>query len=381
LSPKKICFASIHDPRSHRTWSGTAYSLYSVLGRLCESIDIVSEFKPEHTTLLKLRFRLSQLFSRNFYYDLTYPYCRQYANQLLKQIRSDTDIVFTINSQLVANLSIAKPIVIYSDATFANLNQGYDYFSNLTWYDKRDCIINERKAFRKAAALIFSSRWAAETAINYYGINPEKVHVIPFGANLVTIPSRTEVNEMIELKSSQTHLNLLWSGVDFLRKGGDKVIEIVKGLRASGINAILDIIGPMPNDIGPLPNFINCHGRLDKDNPSDLKKMLDSYRKAHIFLLPAVIDCSPIVLNEAAAFGLPVLSYSIGGIPDIVLNNKTGILLDAGASEDRYIKEIIKLNQSKETYKAMALNARLHYESTLNWDVVHKKLELLFSTL
>jgi glycosyltransferase involved in cell wall biosynthesis len=57
---------------------------------------------------------------------------------------------------------------------------------------------------------------------------------------------------------------------------------------------------------------------------------------ASVFVLPSVIDPDggmdnlPTVIMEAMAAGLPVVSTSIGGIPEMVIQNETGFLVPAG---------------------------------------------------
>ena len=55
-----------------------------------------------------------------------------------------------------------------------------------------------------------------------------------------------------------------------------------------------------------------------------------------VFVLPSVIDSEggmdnlPTVIMEAMATGLPVISTAIGGIPEMVIDNETGLLVSAG---------------------------------------------------
>ena len=76
-----------------------------------------------------------------------------------------------------------------------------------------------------------------------------------------------------------------------------------------------------------IQSYIKFLGGVDQD------EVLELYQQAHIFILPSVIAKSGgtegqgLVLQEAQAVGLPVISTSIGGIPEGVLDGKSGFLV------------------------------------------------------
>jgi glycosyltransferase involved in cell wall biosynthesis len=94
--------------------------------------------------------------------------------------------------------------------------------------------------------------------------------------------------------------------------------------------------GPLEND---LRNEIAQHGLqryviLAGTKPqSQLRRRLAA---ANVFVLPSVIDPDggmdnlPTVIMEAMATGLPVVSTNIGGIPEMVIENETGFLVQPG---------------------------------------------------
>jgi glycosyltransferase involved in cell wall biosynthesis len=60
--------------------------------------------------------------------------------------------------------------------------------------------------------------------------------------------------------------------------------------------------------------------------------MLQLYATSDLFAIPTLADAFSLVAMEALAASMPVVATRVGGIPDIVLDGKTGYLLEAGDS-------------------------------------------------
>ena len=105
-----------------------------------------------------------------------------------------------------------------------------------------------------------------------------------------------------------------------------------------------------------LQNQVGMLGDLSID---DLR---DWYYKATIFVMPSVIvsgetDGLPTVVLEALACGTPVIGTNVAGIPEVISNGKTGILIEAGSYEA--LAENIELLFSHEPLrKSLALQGR-----------------------
>jgi L-malate glycosyltransferase len=60
--------------------------------------------------------------------------------------------------------------------------------------------------------------------------------------------------------------------------------------------------------------------------PLDEEKMINEYRNAHIFVCPSSIENSPNSLGEAQLLGVPSIAAFVGGIPDMIMHGKSGLL-------------------------------------------------------
>ena len=120
----------------------------------------------------------------------------------------------------IAFLQTDIPILLPTDVTF-RLQRTSPDFARLLGFSIRQGERIERAAFQNASKLLFSSPWAARSAIEDYGIDPQKVHAIFWGTNLDHIPPRDQV--LVKKLSAQCRL--LFMSVGWQRKGGDIAYE------------------------------------------------------------------------------------------------------------------------------------------------------------
>lgn len=71
-----------------------------------------------------------------------------------------------------------------------------------------------------------------------------------------------------------------------------------------------------------LDGRLNLKGKIENDKLRDVLKNYDAYFSA------SRMEMSPVNILEAQAAGLPVIAARVGGIPDIISDNKTGLLFD-----------------------------------------------------
>ena len=109
-------------------------------------------------------------------------------------------------------------------------------------------------------------------------------------------------------------------------------------------DAILTIAGSGPlsqslRDLAAelgLADVVHFSGRLDRD------AMAEAYRDADIVINPSLVDNMPNSILEAMASGIPVVSTNVGGVPFIVQDQATALLVPPG-SPDAMASAILRL--------------------------------------
>jgi glycosyltransferase involved in cell wall biosynthesis len=96
-------------------------------------------------------------------------------------------------------------------------------------------------------------------------------------------------------------------------------------------------------------------GKLNKEDWISLSK------NYNIFINTTNFDNTPVSVIEAMALGLPVISTNVGGMPFLIENQKTGILV-APNSIESFVTEINKIMTSPEKANHLAMVARKKVE-------------------
>jgi glycosyltransferase involved in cell wall biosynthesis len=297
---------------------------------------------------------------------------RQLARQLERRLRHvPVDCIFAPGSHIAAALNSALPIVFCADATFANVLGSYESFERCAAEFVELGHGLDRRALHNCAAAIYPSEWAAKSAVDQYNADPDKVHVIPFGANVET-PARAEVQSWIFGKSFE-ELRLLFIGREWHRKGGDIVLAACDVLSRRQVRLRVDLVGIRRGPNGT-PSFAKFHGLLDKNRPQDRHRLSNLLKRAHFLFVPSRAENYGMVYCEAAAFGLPSIATAVGGVPTIVRNGETGFLLPAGSAPAAYADTIESCLADPQVYVGCALRARHDFEARLNWDAFGTRL-------
>lgn len=354
-----IASGNIHD---RTLWSGTISFLADALARNNTIIPL-----EQKSAFLGLCNRALSIMTRRKITRSILAH-RLETHQLTRKIhQANCDVLFApAASELIADVDLpdGRPLVYLSDATFHVMN-GY-YAPLQTGHDQRFLEHCEASSLRKAAAVILSSQWAADDAIRHYGCQPEKVHVLPFGANL---PDQLDLEKKRNPQDDNT-VRLLLVGVDWKRKGVDIAIDTVRLLNQHSTTTtyeltIIGFSGPQtPQNGDPHVRYM---GRLNKNNPEELQRMVDAYQSSDIFILPTQAECAGIVFSEAAMYALPVITYATGDTTTYVQDGVTGSCLKPGSSAEEFAKAIDGIISGGKLSE-YAANARTKYEQELNWD-------------
>ena len=102
------------------------------------------------------------------------------------------------------------------------------------------------------------------------------------------------------------------------------------------------------------------------------------YKSADVFVLPSVMgtECFPLTILESMACGTPVVASEIGGIPDAVINGRSGFLVPPG-DEESLATAIVNILNDNEKREDMSVFGKKYVEA-YSWTDIAEKTEDLY---
>ena len=171
-----------------------------------------------------------------------------------------------------------------------------------------------------------SEKWKSK--LLEMGCPEQRTKVLHMGIDLERFISSGEGTDQ------STKIELLSVGRLVEKKGHASVIRALKDFHPKrDWRYTIAGDGPLRDKLGHLAVEAGIRSRVHFAGPVDEDAVLSLYRRSHIFLLPSVTgpdgDCEgiPMVLMEAMAMRLPVISTRHSGIPELVEDEKSGFLV------------------------------------------------------
>jgi glycosyltransferase involved in cell wall biosynthesis len=368
-----VSYITKNDTRNIHSWSGIEYHLSKSLEKQDINFELIGNLQNRFDFLFKAKQFVYALRGRKFLRDREPLITKYYAEQVMKRISTKADLIFSTSTLPVAYVKSKLPTVIYTDSTFGGMLDYYTAFKGLCNETIKHGHELEKRALDKCSIAIFSSAWAAETAMTHYGTPPDKIRVIPFGANLTENRTLGDIKKIISAKSTSV-CKLVFIGVDWDRKGGALALETAKILNENGLKTELHIVGIEKLSLNPVPDFVINHGFVSKSTKAGKALINKVFQYCHFLILPTKADCTPIVFSEACSFGLPCISTQTGGITSIIRDEENGKTFPLTSQAKEYADYIHGKFQIFSAYKSLSLSSFGDYENRLNWKTASKKI-------
>jgi glycosyltransferase involved in cell wall biosynthesis len=376
-----LAYVTTYDSTDPTLWAGTGYYIARALERQGFTLLRIGPLRERQRHWNKLRQVLYQrLLGRALHRDREPAVLDGFADQITAAIAlRDVRAIVSPGAVPIANLKTNLPIVVWADATYGGIVDFYRWEAPPSARSRRLGNAMEQRALDACAAVVFASDWAADSARQLYHIPDSKLHVIPYGANIVQAPDPSAIDAAIDARP-QDRCRLLFIGTGWQRKGGDVAIQVAQKLVAAGLPTDLAIVSADAPDPSELPPVARRVAFIDKRTSQGQTAFADLLSSSHFLLHPARADALGIVLAEASAFGVPSITTQVGGIPTLIRDGVNGRLFTPD-DPDAMAHAIQNLMRDPVAYRALCRSAHAEYQRRLNWDVAGARMKSLLDRL
>jgi glycosyltransferase involved in cell wall biosynthesis len=206
------------------------------------------------------------------------------------------------------------------------------------------------------------------------GVRPEKIHVIPisFGSPFSAQPKEID-NKKIKIVSA---FRLCWE------KNINGNLLVIKNLVDNGVPVDYDIYGSGIEkkmlqyliDKYQLKDHVFYKGAIPND---ELKSKLPTY---DFYLQLSLSESFGMSVVEAQTHGLPAITSNVGGLLDIVVNDKTGFTVSPNDHKTA-AEQLLKLWKDPKTFTEYSGNAIKHAQENFCTQKEVSKLDELYKSL
>ena len=207
-----------------------------------------------------------------------------------------------------------------------------------------------------------------------------------FGYNgpLTVIPNGVDTKIFYPRKDAREK-NVLITTSRLVRKNGvDLLIRAMQIIAPHIPDVKLEIVGDGPDRaiLESLANKIvkayKTHIVFHHEVP--FEKVPEKLAKACVFVRPSRSEGLGTAFLEAMAMEIPVVATRVGGIPDFLEDEKTGLFVNEEDSAD-IAKKVITLLTDEALYNKLAHNGRMLVQEKYSWDAVASKMKIIFKKL
>jgi glycosyltransferase involved in cell wall biosynthesis len=213
----------------------------------------------------------------------------------------------------------------------------------------------ESRVYAAATMVVSHSEWAADS-LRDYGVPEERLRIVRFG-----VPFRDVLTPKVARESGALP-EVTFVGGTMTRKGGWELLEVFRRhLRG------MCVLNLVTREEVPAEPGVRVFGDF---RPGDAR-LTELLAHSAVFALPTEADASPFAVLEAMAAGLPVVTTRVGGLPEMVEDGVSGVLVDAGDG-DALATAISQLlvNEGDRTAMGAAARQRVRERYTLEASTV-----------
>lgn len=357
---KNITFVSNTDILNAKGgWDGLGFNIFKLL-TLSNKVELVDKISPEVPLMMRFCNKIIKIlgFKINFFFFSTTRLLR-ISVLCENRINSNTDLIVFHGSTPWVHYKPEKDYIVILDCSF---NTYIDVYHNKKEYKFTDIVRIEeleRQFLSNAKSVFFTSKYALNETLVNYSLQIEKLFIISQGPSI----------DLNEVEYSKKHKQFLFIATDFIGKGGRVIYTAFCKFCEYNNDFSLIIVGEKPSATILKNPKVKYLGYLDKSNKNGLEVLKNLYAQSYCLLMLSNRDIAPLAIVEAGYSYCPTIALNSTAIPEMIIHEKTGYLVNQ-KDELLLLEKMIRIsNLSLKDYKDICINVQLKMVSEYNWEI------------
>ena len=290
----------------------------------------------------------------------------------------------TISIKDISKIKSPKIMTLHDMCAFCGAEHYVDEKKNLFWkngylkkkfqlnniYDLNYHTWNLKKKYWKPMDIICPSKWLYDLAKQSNLMSKWNIHHVPYPIDLNVFKKYNKLESRKRNNIPGDSIVVLFGAVQATadkRKGFDLLIKSLNKIKSK--KKITGVVFGSQQSI----NIENLNIKIIyKSHLSDLNDIISLYSCADIMAIPSRQDNLPLIAMEASACSLPIVSFDIGGLPDIVSNGINGFLVKPFDTE-KFANSLSLLINNEELKEKMSLASRKLCSEKFNYEIIAKQ--------
>jgi glycosyltransferase involved in cell wall biosynthesis len=229
---------------------------------------------------------------------------------------------------------------------------------------------------KRAQAIIVSSKFEYEDALEF-GIKKEKIHIIPMGIDVKEFKNKPSFSEELQILfvgriARVRRIELLLQAVS--RLSFPFHLTIVGGEEKTSSVTRTGYL----NELKQLTKKLNLENKVTFVGKKLSQELKTFYQSADIFVYPSLYENFAQPLLEAASYGLPLISTSVGIARDIIIEGETGYHISGKPEE---IKERIESLKDSKLRWQMGQQIQNEVKNKFDWGNIMEQYISLYCSI
>ena len=230
--------------------------------------------------------------------------------------------------------------------------------------------------------IIAVSNFSREAAIKE-GFSANKIEVVYNGVDIDKFKPHEEKRNLLRKKYNipqDAFTMIIVSRIKNLRnKGHQHLLNVLSEYEVSKYWHLV-VIGK-GKGLGSLKQKVKEHNLQDRVHLLGHKTDVENYEDmADVVVLPSYFETFGLVLAEGMAMEKPAVAFKVGGVPEVIEDNKTGFVVDYD-NDDELVEKLAILAKNPDLCKQMGINARKKVVKDFANEIMIKKLEVIYDSL